>query len=896
MSTAGTSSLPRTYGKRAAMKRKSTKEASELADETSVTPATPIKRRKLSPSPVQRIPSPTRTESVDSSHSGKRSPEEKANGSLKNPTPQPSPSKPSKPIRDLSSIFDDIIPSKSPAPSPSKLAKRMLARSKTESSIESQSGNHGDTFTLERTPSLPNLPPSPSKPSKSPTVSRSLTTSVIPTLPASKKTVTRTYAGSYRSFLVPLPSSSKDPLAATMEEDELDARESYSSLRNRWGVDNSEDDPYPILSPSPTKSNVSTPSPSRLRKGKSKDGTTGVRPLDLVNMNALKSISELRNKGESRRFLDEVGYLFEGMDSTGAIALRRASALEITTKLCDQDFYRKAKAADFFTKTWDMFIDAGAGRGEDKLLDILLLFFIALVARDADSLAELAERSAASSPTASQVIHKATATDEEGRSTAFIDILFRFLDAFPSDKDPIKASAVGQVGDAELKKVGISKKDRTMLSTVYKIISSKSDLFPDTTPISISLLVSCTLQTLSPSMIPTTYFPTFLRSFKSTMAIKSPSTLSQSLSLHWTDTATSLPYENLSYHLRLLDAFLLDQWDSSALNNVQSQEMENNDMKAKNDEALSQARDEWLADDLVALGVCIELNAKTDDSEYPQQCLAAILRILVSLTHADERWGRKVVQCEYTMGWLFRLIHRTGQEVQRSRPENSSPHKKTKSMKDEEDSDADDLLLKNDDVPPDQSGDYGALDTLCLALGLLTNLVQVVDVAKRSVRETRLNPSCILKKRICGQRCSCSSTQQQQSGIQILAPLYAQQQVKAESSTPLGTAVQEDSPAARAEADASFLRGHLAVLFGLLMMNCPENQPVVLSALPSSPSASSSSSFSQANRVKLVKLVEHAKDFAAFYTAVSNKLGGEQDSKVAKEVVAFLEEQRDLCT
>jgi hypothetical protein len=96
-------------------------------------------------------------------------------------------------------------------------------------------------------------------------------------------------------------------------------------------------------------------------------------------MNPLKSISELRNKGESRRFLDEVGYLFEGLDPKCGVGLRRArstgyhsshplipiltnsvfSALEITTKLCDAEFTRKAKAADFFSRTWDLLLEAG---------------------------------------------------------------------------------------------------------------------------------------------------------------------------------------------------------------------------------------------------------------------------------------------------------------------------------------------------------------------------------------------------------------------------------------------------------------------------------------------------------------------------------------------------------
>jgi len=43
------------------------------------------------------------------------------------------------------------------------------------------------------------------------------------------------------------------------------------------------------------------------------------------------------------------------------------------------------------------------------------------------------------------------------------------------------------------------------------------------------------------------------------------------------------------------------------------------------------------------------------------------------------------------------------------------------------------------DAKDEDEGDSGtnALDTLCLALGLLTNLVQVVDEAKEVVRRTR---------------------------------------------------------------------------------------------------------------------------------------------------------------
>ena len=40
------------------------------------------------------------------------------------------------------------------------------------------------------------------------------------------------------------------------------------------------------------------------------------------------------------------------------------SALEIVTKLCDVEFARKAKAADFLGRFWDVLRGAGAGNGD----------------------------------------------------------------------------------------------------------------------------------------------------------------------------------------------------------------------------------------------------------------------------------------------------------------------------------------------------------------------------------------------------------------------------------------------------------------------------------------------------------------------------------------------------
>lgn len=283
-----------------------------------------------------------------------------------------------------------------------------------------------------------------------------------------------------------------------------------------------------------------------------------------------------------------------------------------------------------------------------------------------------------------------------------------------------------------------------------------------------------------------------------------------------------------------------------------------------------------------------------------------MLRILVNLTHANELWGRKVVQCEYAMNFLLRIVHNASQSMVQRRGD------MVKFEEEEEDLDA-----RNDKNV--ERTETCALDTLCLALGLLTNLVQAVKEVKEAVRETRmciplpqlcnrfrscyyrlgLNPSCALKKRACARRCTCSPTS---NGLDILVNIYTIQGFKIESSE---SSFQADATteALREAADASFLNGHLAVLFGLLMSESPENQSAILESLPAPTSASAPSSRrvqkskTGNNKIKLSRLAEQARDFVAFYAAINgHSEEGEKESKVAKSVVRFLEKQRDAAS
>ena len=129
---------------------------------------------------------------------------------------------------------------------------------------------------------------------------------------------------------------------------------------------------------------------------------------------------------------------------------------------------RKAKAVDFFSRTWDAFLDGGAGKGEDvvrfslplplflltdvlgKILDIILVFFVALAARDTSILSDLAQRTPSF----------LKEDDDQNGHGSFVDTLFQLLGIVISKHDPLLLiSSKSDIGSGLIKKAGINKRD-----------------------------------------------------------------------------------------------------------------------------------------------------------------------------------------------------------------------------------------------------------------------------------------------------------------------------------------------------------------------------------------------------------------------------------------------------
>lgn len=262
-------------------------------------------------------------------------------------------------------------------------------------------------------------------------------------------------------------------------------------------------------------------------------------------------------------------------------------------------------------------------------------------------------------------------------------------------------------------------------------------------------------------------------------------------------------------------------------------------------------------------------------------CLETTLRVLINLTHDNRQWCEGLLRNEMMLPTVLRVIslsHRgrqtkvqigeTGARITDGHEEKAAAH----------------------------------LDRLCLALGLFTNLVQVVGEVKNIIadigRSSRYSVNAILTlraaidpacpgNRACTAACCCPSTV---DAITFLAGVYTEQ---CESTHDLDAVIC----------------GHMAILLGLLLRDSPRNQRLLLEALPGS-----------SNNKKLHLLIENAKEFTAFYVGFTQKVAesqshGHEDEQnsddqgdyelaegrasrdlesetVAKNVIAYLEELR----
>ncbi|KAI9458855.1 hypothetical protein BJY52DRAFT_1204217 [Lactarius psammicola] len=583
----------------------------------------------------------------------------------------------------------------------------------------------------------------------------------------------RTYAGRSRSFLVELPEGTPDG-AIDGDDLGLEIRESYKDLRMRWGVDDSEDDPRLAVSAR------SSPEPENGRKGK---GRTKDRPKVLLPpnmMNDLKSITELRSKGESRRFMDEVGYLFEGMDRSVGVRVRRGSALELVTKLCDQDFARRARVTDFRSRAWDALRASGAGNG-DKVLDAILVLFAALVL---------------------QTSHEAT---ELTQKADFVPVLWNIL-ATLSGADSLELLA------------GIGKAEKLTLMALRSVIVNKSGLVADEECLSLRQLTSRTLASLPPSVHRPSQLTPLLQTLTAGLSSLPPRLSGYASGLPLLPDSSGLApspgvpqLNHIADCLEIFDSLLLGRWSSDE------------EPPPLYHDVINDNEQEALAEGLATLcAVCNILLRNSDyDNHSPRanRCLESALRVLINVSHENPTWCGLLLHQKLMIPVVSSLIALSLQG-----PQDVNEETNERSAR--------------------------AFDRLCLALGLLTNLVQVDEDAKDICRETTL--------RQCAYACSCPKAV---TVLECLALVYERY-----------LRLEDDDPGTH------IIRGHFAVLFGLLMRGSIGNQNIILDTLPGA---------------GLEGLIRHAKEFVGLYAEFMARVArgeghdaGDTEQDDSEEVIA----------
>ncbi|KAG9126458.1 hypothetical protein FRC07_003352 [Ceratobasidium sp. 392] len=95
----------------------------------------------------------------------------------------------------------------------------------------------------------------------------------------------------------------------------------------------------------------------------------------------LRSITEMRVKGESRRFGDDIEYVLEGLEGESIIRVRRASAVEFVGRMCENGFVQRARASDVLGRAWSAIHQSVVETG-DRVFDAIAGVFVAFVARE----------------------------------------------------------------------------------------------------------------------------------------------------------------------------------------------------------------------------------------------------------------------------------------------------------------------------------------------------------------------------------------------------------------------------------------------------------------------------------------------------------------------------------
>ncbi|GAA5857709.1 hypothetical protein JCM1840_000876 [Sporobolomyces johnsonii] len=573
-------------------------------------------------------------------------------------------------------------------------------------------------------------------------------------------------------------------------------RETYSQLREKWGVAAEEE--------------LDEDEASQSTERGAKVVGTGI----------------LRAQGEGKRWGDEMGWVLEGLREGKGGSGARSSAIELLGKTLDREWMRRLKSSGMAEQVYLAFRRGGAGEG-DRVLDVALVLLVALLFRDqrlSEPLFRLSPSDLASPTPSPQRDQPSTSSSPRKAEYEEIERECDLLKVFEGllrrewageEIGTSKGEGQGKKGGAEKGKM--AKSDARHLQSLRDIID-QSELFTDSAlPITLRTLVLQTFRTASffsprPIFQPQQLLCTSgafqatvevfvdeckaleqrLQKYQSGMDLVPPPGTSSSVSLPtlnlclaiFESTSLATPY---AFHVISSPAYLSPLGRSLA-NLV-----------------------------LVTFILAFNTSGSAADKQSATALLLSALGILFGLT-TESAWSECLIQPvgvqgddDGFVGTLIRIVlacRRASVATARNQRPKSGDRERIKHVGEVElDEDG-----EEEDGEPVDKADHQEWDVLCLALGVLANLVESVEDVKDVLRDLHLSPTCPPSRR-CTHHCLCPAPPSRPA-LTALAQLYLDPLADAPNS------VYQTSVA-----------GFVRLVLGLALVDNPRNERLVLDAL-----------------------------------------------------------------
>ncbi|WWC89215.1 uncharacterized protein L201_004133 [Kwoniella dendrophila CBS 6074] len=206
---------------------------------------------------------------------------------------------------------------------------------------------------LQRTQSMPESPSSRSSPKNQEGITTNLTVNPVSGSgngEGSGGRAKRTYGGK-RSMLAEVSQVNLDLANVSKEDvgaDETAPEASYAELRKKYETDNDET-----------------------------ENGSGNLMAELLLARAPQTVSDMRSKGENRRFMDELSCLIDGIvDPSMGMSFKRSSAIDILRNMQDDSWLAKMSVCGQVDAVWESLIE-GKGEEPDQIMETICMLFLA---------------------------------------------------------------------------------------------------------------------------------------------------------------------------------------------------------------------------------------------------------------------------------------------------------------------------------------------------------------------------------------------------------------------------------------------------------------------------------------------------------------------------------------